>query len=646
MGETLRVLQVEDSESDAALIVRRLQKAGYEVRSERVEDRDEMRSALDREDWDVILADHHLSQFNAPTALQILNETGKDIPFIVVSGSIGEELAVGMMKSGAHDYVLKNNLGRLAPAVTREIREARSRRDRRLAERALRGSEERLALAIEATQLGTFDLSVKTGELIWSDLAKRHFGLPADAGISYGTFLQGLHPEDRDRTDMLVKGLLQPGSNGQYATEYRTIGIEDRVTRWISSWGRVFFDSQELPVRFVGVTLDVTESKKLEDQFRQAQKLESIGRLAGGVAHDFNNLLTVINGYSDILLGRLDPLDPSHLPVTEIRKAGGRAVELTRQLLTFSRKQVIEPKPLNLNELVSGTREMLARLIGEDIEVVTCLAPDLGNVFADAGQLHQVLMNLVVNARDAMPNGGRLTIETANREPGPNGAEERAAGSVLLVVGDSGVGMDEETRKRIFEPFFTTKASGVGTGLGLATVYGIVQQCGGWIDVKTEPGEGTKFTIGLPRTAVSLSPELPAHKENAAGRAETVLVVEDQEEVRSLVMMVLKRQGYRLLEAKNGKQALSVAEHHPGPIHLLLTDLVMPGMNGKDLADRLQLARPSMRVLFMSGYPDKVLPNSAVSNGDVHFIAKPFTPVTLAGRVRELLSAPGIDLSG
>jgi PAS domain S-box-containing protein len=637
MNETLRLLQVEDSSGDAALIVRLLTRAGYDVRSERVEDQAGLNAALERDVWDIIIADHRMHQFDAPDALRILRGSGQDIPFIIVSGSIGEELAVAMMKSGANDYVNKNNLARLVPAVDREIREARSRRDRRQA-------EERLALAVEATQIGTFDFSPQTGQLIWSTAAKRHFGLGPEAEVCYQTFLSGLHSDDRERADRAVKNVLDANSNGQYASEFRTIGIEDRVVRWISSWGRAFYDPQGKPIRFVGVTLDVTERKKLEDQFRQAQKLESVGRLAGGVAHDFNNLLTIINGYADFMLDRMDDDDPFYKYVTEMRKAGGRATELTQQLLAFSRKQVIDRKPIDINQLVSGSRNMFARLMGEDVELVTRLAPDLGNVFADSGQIHQVLMNLVVNARDAMPEGGRLTIETTNADYGRETADAadgpRPGQYVVLSLADTGVGMDEETRKRIFEPFFTTKGEGIGTGLGLATVYGIVKTCGGWIDVTTAPGQGTRFTIGLPRTdAMSDS-----HKqESGTGddeifATETVLVVEDQDEVRKLALMVLRDRGYRLLEARNGDEALNIARRYAGPIHLLLTDVVMPGMNGKELADRIREHHANIQVLFMSGYSDNVVVTKAVKDGETHYLAKPFTAGALTNKVRRLLS--------
>jgi two-component system cell cycle sensor histidine kinase/response regulator CckA len=644
MKEPLRLLLIEDSESDAALTVRALDQAGYQVHWRRVEEANEMRQALQSEVWDVIFADHKMVRFDAPGALQILRNSAHDIPFIIVSGSIGEELAVAMMKSGASDYVNKNNLSRLVPAVEREIREARSRCDRARAERDLRDSEERLALAVQATQLGTFDYFPQTGRLIWSDLAKRHFGLPADAEVSYDIFLSGIHPHDRLRVDKTIQSLLTPGSDGRFAAEYRTIGIDDDVERWISSWGRVYFNDDGNAVRFVGVKLDVTSRKKLEDQFRQAQKLESVGRLAGGVAHDFNNLLTVINGHSEMMLEQMHAQDPMRTSVSEIHKAGGRAAELTRQLLAFSRKQPIDPKPVNLNQLVTDSRNMLSRLIGEDIELVTNLDPDPGMVLADGGQLHQVLMNLVVNARDAMPKGGRLTIETTHASY--TGADEiisddetRSGDYVVLVVADNGHGIDESTRKRIFEPFFTTKDEGVGTGLGLATVYGIVQQCGGWIDLTTAPGAGARFTIGLPRTHVASSPDAAANRENTGG-GETILVVEDQEEVRELALIILRGRGYRLLQAANGNEALAIAGRYEGPIHLLLTDVVMPGINGQELANRLLAKHPTLRVLFMSGYAENVITHAGMMGDELNYLVKPFTPATLARKVRVLLGNP------
>ena len=631
MSETLRVLQVEDSESDAALIVRLLEKAGYDVRSERVEDPEDMRAALHRHAWDVIIADHSMARFDAPGALRALHEASLDIPFIVVSGSIGADLAVRMMKSGAHDYVLKDDLTRLVPAVERELREARSRRDRGRAEEELAESQERLALAVQATQLGTFDFSPRTGKLVWSEMTRRHFGLPPDAEVSYDVFLRAVHPDDRERVNAVVQSLLSAHSDGQYAAEYRTVGIADRVERRVSSWGRIFYDPMGVPLRFIGVTLDISERKRLEDRLHQAQKLESLGSLAGGVAHDFNNLLTVINGYSELALAELPEDHPVQAILRQIHGAGERAAGLTQQLLAFSRKQMINPKPVVLNELVCETRKMLQRLVGEHVEIVTVSDPALGWIMADPGQVSQVLMNLVVNARDAMPNGGIVTIRTANVDE---------TNSILLAVSDTGTGMDEATRQRIFEPFFTTKGQGRGTGLGLATVHGIVSQFGGSIEVDSELGRGTTFCINLPRVKSVLEADPVDARRGAANRgAETILVVEDNESVRRLTVEMLKIQGYRVLEAEAGEEAMAIVSQHSGALHLVLSDIVMPQMMGDELVRRIRAMRPEIRVMLMSGYAEHII-DAAKLDPDFGFIAKPFSRKDLARRVREKLDAP------
>jgi len=640
MSQILRVLQVEDSESDAALVLRLLERAGYEIHSERVEDAGEMRAALERQVWDVIIADYRLPRFDAPGALRSLHETGQDIPFIVVSGAIGEDLAVAMMKSGAHDYLMKNNLARLAPAVEREIREACSRRERRQTERDLRESEERLALAIDATQLGTFDYYPQTGKMIWSDSTKRQFGLPPDAEVSSDTFRRGVHPDDFERFNTLVQNALRPGGDGRYINEYRTIGIEDHIERWISAWGRVFFDAQGEPVRFVGVGLDITESKRLEDQFRQAQKLESVGRLAGGVAHDFNNLLTVITGYAQMILGEWPRQHPFHDHMEEIAKAAARAAELTRQLLTFSRRNVIEPKKIALNDLVRNFEKMMGRLIGEDIQLIISLDPDAGSLRADPGEIEQVIMNLAVNARDAMPNGGRLLIETSRFVVDERFAQMHllvAPGTyVMLSVSDTGVGMSPEVRAHIFEPFFTTKEPGKGTGLGLSSVYGIVRQSGGTVWVYSEPGHGTTFRMLFPALEGDQGPALPAPVEFGPAGKETILLAEDEPGVRKYVREILQQHGYTVLETANGRDALELAGEHSGPIHLLLADAVMPAMGGLELSRQFSSARPGVPVLCMSGYSDRIWSQAEMPE---NYIQKPFTPAALLTRIRTLLDA-------
>ena len=396
---------------------------------------------------------------------------------------------------------------------------------------------------------------------------------------------------------------------------------------------------------------DITERKhsdqeraKLQQQLQQAQKMESIGRLAGGVAHDFNNLLTVINGYADLLMSQVAQADPLRASIVEIGKAGERAASLTRQLLAFSRQQIIEPKVIDLNEVIRDTSKLLGRLVGEDIEVVTILAPSLGRVLADRGQIHQVLMNLAVNARDAMRDGGKLLIGTEHVEFDDEyvaaHAGTKAGPYVLLTVTDTGIGMDAETQQHAFEPFFTTKPQGEGTGLGLSTVYGIVKQSQGWIGVYSEPGKGTTFKIYLPRVSdvMEVRPATPVGMEALQG-TETILVVEDQPEVRKLAVQVLSRHGYRMLEAANGKEALLLCgPAFPDPIHLMITDVVMPGMTGRVLATQVAPLRPAMRVLYMSGYTAQVLDHQGVLDPDVAYIAKPFTPTALLIKVRELLN--------
>jgi PAS domain S-box-containing protein len=396
---------------------------------------------------------------------------------------------------------------------------------------------------------------------------------------------------------------------------------------------------------------DVTERKKAEEalhdseeRLRQSQKMEAVGQLAGGVAHDFNNLLAVIIGYADMLLKRTPADDERTIrQVQEIRKAGDRAKSLTRQLLAFSRKQVLQPKVLDLNEVVHDLEKMLGRLIGEDIEMRTVLKADLGSVKADPGQIEQVLMNLAVNARDAMPDGGSLKIETDNVELNEGYTQKHRpieAGSyVMIAVSDSGCGMSVELQSRIFEPFFTTKETGKGTGLGLSTVYGVVKQSGGAVWVYSEPGHGTTFKIYLPRVdEVASVVEPRVERSKTLTGTETVLLVEDEEAVRQLAQEVLQSNGYRVLGASNGNEAVTVAEKHDGVINLMVTDVVMPHLGGRELAERLSVTRPDMRVLYMSGYTDDAIVHLGVLDGRAAFLEKPFAPDALAMKVREVLA--------
>jgi len=430
----------------------------------------------------------------------------------------------------------------------------------------------------------------------------------------------------------------------------RSLQVTEEVR---SAQGRpILFETIKTPIRSAGgtpsgtagIARDITERRRLEEQLVQSQKMEAVGRLSGGIAHDFNNLLTTVLGYSDLLLGQLERDSPLRPDLEEIKKAGERAAGLTRQLLAFSRKQVIEPKVLELNAIVSGASKMLRRLIGENVELMTILEPGLGRVRADPGQIEQVLVNLAVNARDAMPEGGKLAVETKNLgfyEPYPSAYTRAQPGPyVLLAVSDTGSGMDAETQSHIFEPFYTTKERGQGTGLGLATVYGIVKQSGGDIWVSSELGRGTTFKVCLPRVdepadqleAVQPPGEIPRG-------SETILLVEDEEGLRALARRVLEANGYTVLPAGSAEEALEIADRGPSRIHLLLTDVVLPRTNGIQLAQRLSSRRPELKVLYISGYTDSA-PLPAASAGEQSaFLQKPFTPAVLIRKVREVLRA-------
>jgi signal transduction histidine kinase len=401
-------------------------------------------------------------------------------------------------------------------------------------------------------------------------------------------------------------------------------------------------DEQGKIVNYVATKRDITHELQLEEQYRQAQKMEAIGLLAGGIAHDFNNLLTAINGFAELSQMRLPPDSPIQKLVGNILHSGKRAADLVGQMLTFSRKQIIESIILDLNSVVADMEKMLRRVIGEHIRMETDLAPDLWPVEADPTQIEQIIVNLAVNARDAMPNGGWLTIETSNVFLD----EDYAAGHlgvepgehVLLAISDTGFGMSDEVQARIFEPFFTTKEMGKGTGLGLATVYGIVKQSGGHIWVYSEPGQGTTFKIYLPCAVEAIATSFRDNQTNHLLRGtETILLVEDEPAVRELATLILQEQGYKVLEAANGQEALRLSQEHNEKIQLLLTDVVMPGMGGKELAEQLDQTRSDLKILFMSGYADSIIAHHGVLELDIPFMEKPFSSHTLTYKVREVL---------
>ncbi len=521
MKTPLRLLHLEDNPVDAELITATLMEGNIPCQSQLVYTRQAFVAALKEGRMDLILADYSIPGFDGMTALILARQHCPDVPFLFVSATIGEELAIDAMHQGATDYVLKQRLGRLVPSVQRALRELDDRAERKRAEEALRQSEK---------------------------------------------------------------------------------------------------------------------------QFRQSQKMEAVGRLAGGIAHDFNNLLTIIMGYSQVLLTELGPQHPLRGKIEETLKAGERAATLIRQLLTFSRKQSLDPKILSLNTAVTSLESLLRRLIGEDIQLVSKLDPTNGRLRADQAQLEQVLVNLVVNARDAMPKGGTLTIETAQVEltrspvyhltplpPGPY---------VRLAVSDTGCGMDRMTQSHIFEPFFTTKGEGKGSGLGLSTVFGIVTQSGGAIDVTSRVGHGTRFDLYFPSVESDILTTAPTQPLGQPQRGtETILLVEDEPSVRTLVRDELRKLGYRVVEAKNGVEACLLATQQAASLQLLLTDVVMPGMGGRELAQHLSVIKPDLRTLFISGYMDDVGVMAGQEEGTSSFLQKPFTPEVLGRAVRNLLDA-------
>ncbi|MEP6592202.1 MAG: PAS domain S-box protein, partial [Acidobacteriota bacterium] len=469
---------------------------------------------------------------------------------------------------------------------------------------AWREGEERVNYALGAALMGVWQLDLASKRLTWSETMAPVFGLTSpQAPPDFQMFIALIHPDDRQRVQ---EGMASAELGGtDFKQDFRALW-PDGSAHWIAGQARLLRDANDKPLRWLGVCTDIGERKSLEAQFRQAQKMEAIGQLAGGLAHDFNNLLTAILGYSNCVLDTLGPHDGRRADVEEVIKSGQRAASLTRQLLAFSRKQVLQPTAVDLNALVTGIRPMLGRLIGEHVDLVPILATDLCLARADPGQLEQVVMNLVVNARDAMPSGGRVTLETANVRLDASFMQEVAIQPgpyVMLAVGDSGVGMDQDTKRRLFEPFFTTKEAGKGTGLGLATVYGIVKQSDGYISVESEPGHGATFKVYLPCAVGEQAADMPvAVNEAIAGATDTVLLLEDEDGVRLLAHRILERAGYRVFDAPTPQQAEALFEQHTDAIDILVTDVIMPGLTGRQVFDRLARLRPGLKVLYMSGY--------------------------------------------
>ena len=629
-SRNIDVLLVEDNPGDARLIREALNDAG--ARDLKLHHVDRLNSALDslhHGHYDVMLLDLSLPDGDGIGTVQQAQEGAPDLPIIVLTGLDDEELARQALRDGAQDYLVKGRSDGhlLARAVRYAI-------ERKAGEEALRHANETLRAVIQTSPVAIYTLDLDGKIRTWNAAAERIFGWSEAEvlGRPFPAFTSG--PETADALQALLRGEM---SNGFETVRRHMDGSLVDVAIWTSPLRKADGSISGVVV----AATDISERKRLEEQLRQAGRLEAVGRLAGGVAHDFNNLLTIITGYSDLSLNNAATPEPVRRNIEEIRRAAGRAAALTNQLLAFSRKQVLQPKIVDLNSIVTDLEKMLRRLIGEDIDLEIALKP-IDHVEADPGQLEQVIVNLVVNARQAMSSGGKLTIETSNQELDESYAERHVGVNsgkyVMISVTDTGHGMDAETQKHIFEPFFTTKEKGHGTGLGLATVYGIIKQSGGNIWVYSEPGKGTTFKIYLPvaKQTAELH-EAPAPAPTSRRGSETILVVEDEDKLRKLISEVLTGLGYTVIEARNGPEALAIAGRYRQRIHLLLTDVVMPQMGGRELGDKLTKARPDTKVLYMSGYPDNAIVHQGVLEQNVVFLQKPFTTTSLSKKVREIL---------
>ncbi len=686
----IRILLLEDSDIDAELVASHLTKADIPFEIVRVLNRREFLTGLANENADIILADYSLPDFDGLSALTIAREATPDIPFVFVSGVVGEEFATNALKRGATDYVMKRNLGRLPVAVDRALTEARERAERRRAEQALRASEISAKLAFEAAELGLWDMNVATGETYWDPRTRALFGLPAEEQPQAERLYAATHPEDVDRVREAIGRAISLEDDGRYYEEFRVVHPGGEV-RWLAARGQAFGEDG-VPQRFLGVVRDITEEKRneaglrsmnealealvqertravqarseelaasnsrlleqiaererVEDTLRQMQRLEAVGQLTAGVAHDFNNLLTVILGNVGFVERALDSagLDGKlKQRIGNMRSAAERGAKLTAQLLAFSRRQRLEPKALDLNDTVASMRDLLQSTMGGSVRLETVLKPDLWPALVDPTQIELIILNLAINARDAMEVGGGLTVETANvtLKAGPRRAEEPGPGDyVMLSVSDTGSGMSEEVLAKAFEPFFTTKEIGKGSGLGLAQVYGFAKQSGGGVRIDTRLGEGTAVKVFLPRAASEAGAEAEIKDPTPTGGdglKRNVLVLDDDSAVREVTAAMLQELGYGVYEAGSAGQALDLLDRGVA-VDLLLADYAMPGMNGVETATEAKRRRPDLPVLFITGYADLAALKDV---GEERIVQKPFRDSELAQKVAWAIERSG-----
>jgi PAS domain S-box-containing protein len=627
----VKILYLEDSPRAVDRARDCLDQAGIAPEVMRVETRSDFVSALSDRRFDLILADYVLLELNGLAALDLARKIAPETPFIFVSGALGEERAIDSLHRGATDCVLKSALDRLVPAVLRALGESERILEHRRAAASLR-------LALEAGRMGTWELDLETGALRWSEDASDALGITTeDFGGTLLGFLERVHPDDKARVRSTLERAVVDA--GDHTVEFRFLRSDGEIG-WLNLAARVLPGPAGRPVRVVGIGTDMTDRRRSEEHLRQVQRMEALGRLAGGIAHEANNQMAVVLGFSDFVLRRPEIPADIRADLGQIRRAAERTAAITQQLLTFSRRQVVRPEVLRLNDVIDTFEPVLRRSLTERSRVEVRLQAR-HPVRIGRGQLEQVLLNLVLNAGDAMPEGGTVLVETRDTSL-PSAQRTRVSGVNLmpgryveLSVSDTGIGMDRDTLDRIFEPFFTTKEVGKGTGLGLAAVYGIVKQADGYVFADSVPGRGTTFRVFLPVTA-----EEEAHGGRLSGAtrgSETLLVVEDQHEVRVTAARTLEEEGYRVLQAADGEEALDVLARRGRDVRLVLSDLAMPSVDGRTMGDRLRDARPGLPVLFMSGYPEDDVRRRGMLEDGRPFIQKPFAPRDLARKVREVL---------
>ena len=629
---TFHILIIEDNPGDALMLQMMLQSAvGREFTIERADRLSSGFEMLQSGSFDAVLLDLGLPDSQGIETVRAVHGRFPRIPIIVLTGREDDELAAQAVREGAQDYLEKTNLpsGTLCRTVWHAI-------ERSSISERLRDTENLFRLITENAADMIVVADHRGNRFYTSPSYQRILGYSGEELLRTSAYEQ-IHPDDHE----LVRATLEKArADGTGGTIIYRMRHKDGTWRHIESITATVRDQPGDIIRMVGINRDVTERKQLEEQFMQSQKMEAVGRLSGGIAHDFNNLLAVIIGYCEFLREGLPSDHALRASADEIMKAGTRAAALTRQLLAFSRQQVLNPKVLDLNAIVNETGKLLRRVIGEDIVLETNLDANLGRVKTDQTQIEQILMNLAVNARDAMPDGGTLTVETQNAERDGTSAQNRyrvqPGPYVRLKVTDNGIGMDAATSDRVFEPFFTTKEKGKGTGLGLSTVYGIVKQSGGYIEIDSVPGAGTTFTIYLPRTDEKPTFE-SAESGNFRTGHETILIVEDEPSLRTLSRNTLQACGYTVLEAKDGEEALTISRAHHGGIDVLLTDVVMPGMGGKALAQKVSSERPATKVVYMSGYPGGKFGDNWPAEAGVLLLTKPFTRRDLCQKIGEAL---------